>query len=67
MPDEIAKDRALVALVQRAYPVGSVYHVLGHINEQYEDIYTILVDDQSVLQFEVPRSSDPIQMTNCKT
>lgn len=31
--------------------------MLEHIIEQYEDLYTVLVDDGSVVTFEVPRTA----------
>jgi hypothetical protein len=34
---------------------GTVFHELNHIFEQYEDIYTVLIDDRSVVTFEIPR------------
>jgi hypothetical protein len=36
---------------------GTVFHMLDHIQEQYEEIYTVLVDDRSVVTFEVPRTA----------
>ena len=36
---------------------GTVFHVLSHIPEQYEELYTVLVDDRSVVTFEVPRTA----------
>lgn len=32
---------------------GTVFHLLGHTPEQYEDIYVVLVDGKQVLSFEV--------------
>ncbi|MHC2333500.1 hypothetical protein [Bradyrhizobium sp. USDA 4454] len=36
---------------------GTVFHLLSHIREQYEDIYTVLIDDRSVVTFEIPRAA----------
>jgi hypothetical protein len=35
---------------------GTVFHVLNNIPEQYEDIYTVLIDDRSVVTFDIPRT-----------
>jgi hypothetical protein len=52
-------DKALVALVQTLGATGSIYSVLQHIVEHSEDIWTILVDDHSVVRFEIPRRNGP--------
>jgi hypothetical protein len=41
---------------------GTVFHVLNHIPEQYEDIYTVLVDDRSVVTFEIPRAAGALTL-----
>ena len=49
----------LIHLMAAGGAAGSVFHVLRHIPEQGEDLYTILVDDRMVVHFEVPRRSRP--------
>ncbi|RYG87500.1 MAG: hypothetical protein EON58_20695 [Alphaproteobacteria bacterium] len=36
---------------------GVVFQILRHIPEQGEDLYTVLVDDSLVVEFEVPRTT----------
>jgi len=44
----------LVVHTQRLCPSGSIYHLLDWIPEQSEKMYWILVDDHSVVKFEIP-------------
>ncbi|MGJ4915697.1 hypothetical protein [Bradyrhizobium oligotrophicum] len=65
LPDDAASAE-LLRLLDRVCPGGSTYHVLTHIPEQCEDVYTILIDDHSVASFEVPRGHDPMILTHLK-
>lgn len=51
---------ALLDLLYRLEVEGSVFHVIEHIPEQTEDVFTVLCDDQIVLSFEVPRNTSPL-------
>ncbi|MBD9647629.1 hypothetical protein IB267_04595 [Ensifer sp. ENS09] len=54
-PDENSRHAHLVELLAADGVSGAVVHVLKHVSEQGEDIYTLLVDDRLVASFEVPR------------
>ncbi|MBR0719348.1 hypothetical protein [Bradyrhizobium liaoningense] len=54
---EDSGDAALINFMAANGERGTVFHVLGHILEQYEDIYTVLIDDRSVVTFEIPRTA----------
>lgn len=56
-PDENGRDADLINLMAANGERGTVFHVLNHIMEQYEDIYTVLIDDRSVVTFEIPRTA----------
>ena len=56
-PNNVAEDAGLVALMEANGVHGSVFHILGHVPEQGEDEYVVLVDDRSVVEFEVPRGT----------
>src|SRR6187402_613138 len=56
-PHEGGRDADLVNLLAANGERGTVFHVLKHIPEQYEDIYTVLIDDRSIVTFEVPRAA----------
>lgn len=56
-PHESARDADLINLMAANGERGTVFHVLNHIPEQYEDIYTVLIDDRSVVTFEIPRAA----------
>ena len=60
---EDARRAELLTLINRVCPGGSIHHVLGYIPEQAEDVYTILVDDHSVVSFDVPRGASHAQST----
>ncbi|MGJ4926906.1 hypothetical protein ACQR1I_02770 [Bradyrhizobium sp. HKCCYLS2038] len=53
----------LLGQLDRICPGGSIYHVLRQIPEQCEEVYTILVDDHTVVGFDVPRGSGPTVLT----
>ena len=56
-PHESSRDADLIGLMAANGERGTVFHVLNHIQEQYEDIYTVLIDDRSVVTFEIPRAA----------
>ena len=56
-PDRQVCDAKLVALMSEQGVRGSVFHVLRHVSEQGEDLYTMLVDDSLVVKFGVPRTT----------
>ncbi|MGJ5092390.1 hypothetical protein ACQR18_09950 [Bradyrhizobium oligotrophicum] len=63
---EDARRAELLTLIDRLCPGGSIHHVLWHIPEQAEDVYTILVDDHSVVSFDVARGRDPMILTEVR-
>lgn len=56
-PDQEMSDAKLVALMSEHGVRGLVFQILSHTPEQGEDLYTLLVDDNLVVQFEVPRTT----------
>ncbi|WP_316231572.1 hypothetical protein [Bradyrhizobium sp. SZCCHNR1051] len=50
----------LLRQIDRVCPGGSTCHVLRHIPEQGEDVYTILIDDHTVVSFDAPRGGGPL-------
>lgn len=54
-PNEVISHARLVSLMAQNGATGAVFHVLGHIPEECEDLYTVLVDGRLVVEFEVPR------------
>lgn len=56
-PDRVMRDAELVALMSEHDVRGFVFQILRHIPEQGEDLYTVLVDDSLVVEFEVPRTT----------
>jgi hypothetical protein len=56
-PDESRQDADFICLMRANGVVGTVFHVLKWIPEQYEDVYTVLIDDRSVVTFEIPRTA----------
>jgi hypothetical protein len=54
----VSRDADLIALIKANGTAGSIFQLLAQIPEQGEDLYTVLVDDLSVLTFEVDRISD---------
>jgi len=56
-PDREISDAELVALMSEHGVRGVVFQILRHIPEQGEDLYTVLVDDSLVVEFEVPRTT----------
>ncbi|WP_156384822.1 hypothetical protein [Rhizobium sp. Leaf453] len=50
-------DAELVALMSEHGVRGFVFQILRHIPEQGEDLYTVLVDDSLVVEFEVTRTT----------
>lgn len=56
-PDREMSDAELVALMSEHGVRGSVFQILRHIPEQGEELYTVLVDDSLVVEFEVPRTT----------
>jgi hypothetical protein len=56
-PHESSQDADLISLMAANGLRGTVFHVLNNIPEQYEDIYTVLIDDRSVVTFEIPRTA----------
>lgn len=56
-PQESSRDADLISLMAANGEGGTVFHVLNHISEQYEDIYTALIDDRTVVTFEIPRAA----------
>ncbi|MBR1176137.1 hypothetical protein JQ617_19435 [Bradyrhizobium sp. KB893862 SZCCT0404] len=56
-PNESSRDADLINLMAANGERGAVFHVLNHIPEQYEDIYTVLIDDRSVVTLEIPRAA----------
>ncbi|MGJ5140164.1 hypothetical protein ACQR1V_19415 [Bradyrhizobium oligotrophicum] len=65
LPEDVRRAE-LLTLIDRLCPGGSIHHVLWHIPEQAEDVYTILVDDHSVVSFDVPRGRDPMILTGVR-
>jgi hypothetical protein len=59
-PESSAQHAALIDLVHRLGISGSVFHVVEHVVDQGEDLYTLLCDDQLVVSFEVPRGTSPL-------
>ncbi len=57
-PDRVPHDAKLIALMDGKGVRGSVFQILKHIPEQGEDLYTFLVDDRLVVEFEVPRTAE---------
>jgi hypothetical protein len=60
LPSADRRDDVLVRIARELGPKGLVYHLLAHIIEQGEDIYTVLIDDHSVVCFELSREGDLI-------
>jgi hypothetical protein len=60
LPSADRRDDVLVQAVVDLGGEGSVYHLLAHIPEQGEDIYTVLIDDHSVACFELSREDGSI-------
>jgi hypothetical protein len=56
-PHESGRDADLITLLAANGEHGTVFHYLDHIPEQFEDIYTVLIDDRSVVTFEIPRTA----------
>lgn len=56
-PDREMSDAELVALMSEHGVRGFIFQILRHIPEQGEDLYTVLVDDNFVVEFEVPRTT----------
>lgn len=65
-PDENSRDAILITLMTANGERGTVFHVLNHIPEQYEDIYTVLIDDRSVVSFEIPRTAGALTVKELK-
>jgi len=65
LPEDVRRAE-LLSLINRVCPGGSIHHVLRFIPEQAEDVYTILVDDHSVVSFDVPRGSHPMIPTEVR-
>jgi len=61
-PDEGSRDADLINLMAANGERGTVFHVLNLITEQYEDIYTVLIDDRSVVTFEIPRAAGALSV-----
>ncbi|MGJ4952929.1 hypothetical protein [Bradyrhizobium sp. HKCCYLS20291] len=53
----------LLGQIDNVCPSGSIYQVLSSIPEQCEDVYTILVDDHTVVSFDVLRGGRPMVLT----
>jgi hypothetical protein len=53
----------LLAQLDLICPGGSFHHVLRFTPEQCEDVYTILVDDHTVVSFDLPRARKPMVLT----
>jgi hypothetical protein len=51
-PHQSSQDADLIGLMAANGVCGTVFHMLDHIPEQFEDIYTVLV-----VTFEVPRTA----------
>lgn len=51
-------DADLIALIEANGAGGKIFHLLDRLPEQYEDLYTVLVDDRLVVRFEVPRTTE---------
>lgn len=49
------RNRALMGVVDRIVPGGSVFHVFADTPDQYEDLLVILVDDTKMVRFELER------------
>lgn len=56
-PHESSRDADLIGLMAANGGHGTVFQVLNHIPEQYEDIYTVLIDDRTVVSFEISRAA----------
>lgn len=60
------KDRILAQIARHLCQSGSVYHVLVHTPDQFEDLYVILVDDHSVVSFELARGAGLMAPAACE-
>jgi hypothetical protein len=45
-----------VAIIETLRPGGSVYHLLAQTPDNDSELFVVLVDDQAVVSFELPRS-----------
>ncbi|WP_143012369.1 hypothetical protein [Methylobacterium phyllostachyos] len=60
-PDFCESDRRIVDAISAIHPGRSVFYVIFHTPEQMEDIYTILLDGETIVKFELPKySSDTL-------
>jgi hypothetical protein len=57
-PARVPHDAKLIALLYGCGVRGTVFQILKHIPEQGEDLYTVLVDDRLVVEFEVSRTAE---------
>jgi hypothetical protein len=49
-------DQRLVAITETLRPGGSIYHVLAQTPDNDSDLFVVLIDDQAIVSFELPRS-----------
>lgn len=64
---EIDRDNDLITALGKIGQDGAVFHSLRWIPDQYEDFYTILVDDRIVVKFEVDRKLGTILPESVET
>ena len=56
-PETNEGDRRLVAKIETLHPGGSAYHLLAQTPDNDSELFVILLDDQAVVSFELPRSA----------